>query len=432
MTLKRLPAFSPTAGSGEMRVCDNAGSLLTMYRRVWTFQEAYLARQNLCICGGSRVDLIQITRAAAWLLHYWAFIDEPLRVVLGDASDMNWFIDRENGRRRHRDDAPDLLELMIQVRGKGASLDRDKVYGVLGLAPNVQLVADYNKDIVDVYVEAAVATVKDRKGLALLRHVLESTQQQGEVAGSLPSWVPDWRRPWDAGEHPQSLHLDFRAARDKRYDCGLMHDSDNGRAPSRVLRARGFEVGSVAGFTQCFGDRNGMYRDEVWQLIKEALALQASLNLDLTDEQQDAVVAVTLCAEEDRLHNRNLASCAPGFDAFRQLTEQDMDIPSMREITDTSSELQLRATQFWVTLNNVCSLRRFFVTSGGHSGIGPRSMQEDDAVVILHGLRVPALLRKVQDKYIFVGLAYVYGIMDGEALDKHESSGEPDTVFEIT
>jgi hypothetical protein len=62
--------------------------------------------------------------------------------------------------------------------------------------------------------------------------------------------------------------------------------------------------------------------------------------------------------------------------------------------------------------------RRFFITSKGHLGSGPPHMKMDDGICILLGLKSPAILRRVagEDKYEWVGQAYVHGVMCGEAL----------------
>jgi hypothetical protein len=56
-------------------------------------------------------------------------------------------------------------------------------------------------------------------------------------------------------------------------------------------------------------------------------------------------------------------------------------------------------------------------------GLGPPKTKEGDLIVILYGCSVPVILRPVyrermvEQKYQFIGEAYIYGKMDGEALD---------------
>jgi hypothetical protein len=63
-------------------------------------------------------------------------------------------------------------------------------------------------------------------------------------------------------------------------------------------------------------------------------------------------------------------------------------------------------------------------------GFGPPSTEVDDIIVILFGCSVPVVLRPMYNVsegttgYQFIGEAYIYGKMDGEALD--ECFGEQD------
>jgi hypothetical protein len=58
--------------------------------------------------------------------------------------------------------------------------------------------------------------------------------------------------------------------------------------------------------------------------------------------------------------------------------------------------------------------RLFFTTSGGRFGLGPWDTRAGDIVFVLLGCNVPVVLRQDGDRWIFVGEAFVMGIMDGE------------------
>lgn len=64
-----------------------------------------------------------------------------------------------------------------------------------------------------------------------------------------------------------------------------------------------------------------------------------------------------------------------------------------------------------------------FFTAAGRLGIGPRSVQRDDVVVIARGCRVPLVLRQCAPYYRLVGPVYVSGIMQGEVVRHHERKG---------
>ncbi|KAF4563714.1 hypothetical protein EYR36_002955 [Pleurotus pulmonarius] len=76
--------------------------------------------------------------------------------------------------------------------------------------------------------------------------------------------------------------------------------------------------------------------------------------------------------------------------------------------------------------------RRPFAGERGFVGLGPSELQVGDVVCVLHGARVPFVLRPCQDgegkQYSLVGECYCDGIMDGEAL----KMGLEEDEFRIT
>jgi len=75
--------------------------------------------------------------------------------------------------------------------------------------------------------------------------------------------------------------------------------------------------------------------------------------------------------------------------------------------------------------------RAVFNTKDGHIGLGPQTTKPGDLLVILYGCHYPAVLRphEEEDCFYFVGLAYVFGIMDGEAVREYKAKGVEDTCF---
>jgi len=70
--------------------------------------------------------------------------------------------------------------------------------------------------------------------------------------------------------------------------------------------------------------------------------------------------------------------------------------------------------------------RRFFITSSGRFGLGPRDTKDGDVVFVLFGCNVPVVLRQNGDRWTFVGEAFVTGIMDGEVVEAAERNVSSD------
>lgn len=95
----------------------------------------------------------------------------------------------------------------------------------------------------------------------------------------------------------------------------------------------------------------------------------------------------------------SLATVPPDFD----LSEQREDgLPS--RLNDTTGPREMR--------------KRLVVTEQGFVGMAPSQAKRGDIVCVLHGCRVPVLLRSCGDGYKFIGECYVDGFMNGEVFDR--------------
>jgi len=65
-----------------------------------------------------------------------------------------------------------------------------------------------------------------------------------------------------------------------------------------------------------------------------------------------------------------------------------------------------------------------FITKNGHVGLGSTDLQEGDMVAMLHGGKVPSVLRPKGDQYLLIGACYVHGRMQGEAFEMKSSTVE--------
>ncbi len=71
--------------------------------------------------------------------------------------------------------------------------------------------------------------------------------------------------------------------------------------------------------------------------------------------------------------------------------------------------------------------RLFFTTSGGRFGLAPWDTKAGDIVFVLLGCNVPVILRQDGDRWVFIGEAFVLGIMDGEMAESADSDEPGDS-----
>lgn len=76
-----------------------------------------------------------------------------------------------------------------------------------------------------------------------------------------------------------------------------------------------------------------------------------------------------------------------------------------------------------------CNRRRIFKTKTGSYGIGPACMRKGDIVVVLYGGHTPYILRPWDNRYLFLGQAYVHRIMDGKLVHDMRAGKIQEKVF---
>ncbi|KAK7753719.1 hypothetical protein SLS62_004342 [Diatrype stigma] len=86
------------------------------------------------------------------------------------------------------------------------------------------------------------------------------------------------------------------------------------------------------------------------------------------------------------------------------------------------------ALSYAFELAKIIKLKRsIFVTEAGYIGVGPVDLRKGDEIRVLFGCRVPLLIRRVKRKLRVVGACFVYGMMDGEMVQKmHDGDFTPE------
>ncbi|EME45912.1 hypothetical protein DOTSEDRAFT_51529 [Dothistroma septosporum NZE10] len=104
------------------------------------------------------------------------------------------------------------------------------------------------------------------------------------------------------------------------------------------------------------------------------------------------------------------------FENSAQLT-QGMANLLHSEQDDSPTELTELGQRFHKLVRNTAWNRTFFATDTGHSGSGPKLTRKGDVAFIMLGGEFVHVLRPVKDDYLYVGAAYVDGMMNGEVFD---------------
>ncbi|KAH7111216.1 HET domain-containing protein [Dactylonectria macrodidyma] len=415
------------------------------FTRVWVIQEVVLSHGDPLILHGQQIyPWHRLGWAASWLRRsgYLRLAQVPNQMLNVDMI--------SNIRRSER--PWNLDALLVATSAKSHATDqRDKVYGLLGLATECQdpgatppqLRVDYSSTVPEVYEKVASFLVHKYKSLAILTRTrgLEGdicrTQRKHDFS-MLPSWVPDWSDfTVSEREVAKSLSWLFHSGTSDPDTLGFPdHYEAAGKLPARltpsdpvVLRLGGLitdNIVSVTPFTkelQSTDSRAQVQAQGAPMLI--ILKLAASLTGKPVGDWIESFIMATT-ANQSRISGRTaeqLLKDGSSYLLHLLLDTKYKDTLSHFQRNDQDLLAQLRtlsiggdASSYIMLARNFCLNRTFFITSNQRMGIGPSGTRPGDCVAVILGGGVPCVLRRRDRGFLFVGESYLHGIMKGEAI----------------
>lgn len=373
-------------------------------------QEAALARTNECFCGSSRFDLLDATRAAAWLVHNYYFVDPDLRLQCSYTADMNDVVDDTYGYHRSGSGkAPRALYLLDLGQQRLATNPVDKVYGILDLTEDLSLFPDYRKPLAETYRDAAwgLAQAGD---LSFLDYVRHRTSKKDVRQDGFPSWVPKWHIGKDLAEDPNFMSLHFDVYPGKKSSVTSL----NPHGIEDSIAMDGFKLGTITQITDRMRISDLENANGLEKIISQIDNMLTELGRGNVPVDVGASSATTIVAGVDVHYKPATAAIKPGYDHLLEMVSKGSLPPSMSDLPGDSNTPTVLASQYREAMANACMNRAFFITGSGHFGLGPYFAVEDDIVGVLYGLQFPVVLRPMGKDFLFLGTCYVHGIMHGE------------------
>ncbi|KAH7410530.1 heterokaryon incompatibility protein-domain-containing protein [Cadophora sp. MPI-SDFR-AT-0126] len=169
------------------------------FKRVWVLQEVALPNINhiSIVCGGKTTTAIRAFHVLSMLRNS------------NSASMLRIFILLRKRTRRPRKSY--LLDILIETRDREAADSRDKIFGVLSIAHELdgkifpELLANYDKAAHEVYTDYSTFFIQHH-GPGFFLSLIKSPP----LLPGLPSWAADWTVPWP--NHKAIDGKDFAAA----------------------------------------------------------------------------------------------------------------------------------------------------------------------------------------------------------------------------
>lgn len=381
-----------------------------------------LARANTCFWGKKCFPLQDALRVPRVWQEAAVFPDEGFsmsRIAEGVRGAYGMHLIRCQKLSLHRRPwAPMTLSYLKAVVGHLSATDsRDHVYGVFGLLQmygdmnhilSALITPNYRKTPDDVFRDATryVLAASEKFGddcdrdriLGLVNHDSEMSL----LSKDKPSWTVMWDRHAKvflteamAGATPNTF------TRSSNIPLEDVHDPN-------VLRVRGYLFHNISWITDPLHE-SLLGRIDNLRLLRQVLfSVAQQHSVDTTSLTATSLLSSLLLLGQDGLQRLRCSEeeAADRFDNF------------FRRHSATAAEEK----ELWVLDQEFCSsismswCRTLFVTDGGFIGSGPKLTNEGDMLFIMENGLYIHVLRPVGQHFLYVGAAYVHGLMNGEIL----------------
>lgn len=434
------------------------------WSRIWTVQEAVLARRIIYQCGHRQLPHSVMLRMS----HNFGKHTTSVRCCttkhgrsIGPAhanltTAMNRVQDLVSFQEQSTKGNLPFDEVASQFRTRRATDPRDKVYGLLGISQGVSTASiDYRLSPVQVFEATTREFLDNRKNLDLLIHCTELAKSRSHritTTAGLPSWVPDWGVS-DVSVKPDGdvYLIAFRTALLDAYNaCGQLGYTPSDASQEGTLCVSGIFCDSI----ERVGSR---VRDSALSWDPETIFdWRSMISIDQDPSQPyrggDTISDAfwrTLCldVEAGSVLQMNPASktkrTGPRDESiymvfwYRELLAH-YEFPQP-DVVRNAAEIDI----FHAHISHATARRQFFVSREGFIGLGPPDTKVGDKICVLAGGKMPFILRDLEEgergknksepgTYCrLLGDAYVHGLMDGQAVKVVEDGTRELETFKL-
>ena len=344
-----------------------------------------------------------------------------------------------------------LPEVMNMVRSREAKLPVDKVFALYSIFEYIGIPLqrpDYTKSVGMVYLEFMCEFIRWHKCLEMLKEA-----SRPGIPG-MPSWVPDWSKSYDrpfrgysraAGDSAPSFDIVSKGYNrtkilDDEKRSAIRWTPHKTRAdPTNIPQITTKGV-IVDGIKFCFQQLQESHKHE---------ATQDDIQLELSPTllQNTAILLHWLSLFQQPYFHTSLALDALSKSLFKLMHSEEVfylqDRPKLELNCSEWSSLLLAHSPTTIPpepsavkscvkalisndeiyqyhterCNAISRSRIFFTTENNRLGTGPVDMQCGDVVALLAGFSIPMVLRRREgvEEFEVVGIAYIEGLMQGEA-----------------
>jgi Heterokaryon incompatibility protein (HET) len=397
--------------------------------RAWIIQEVASAKDVLCCCGQSTVpwDQLALIIRAIGMRDFRHFNTEIKSFMDNGGIDKAWNL--VEARETFQTRGFKGIQRLLDMNRRHACRDpRDKIYSILGLTDErirTIIRPDYKKSIAWTYAMAVKAHIMGKEDLEILALVEDKgrARKVHDRRFPRPSWVPDFRK---RGIMWPFLHSgELFSASGLHSKCSASFSND-----LKTLSVEGIcldivKDNNVQSSRMLFRFPKSLWEFETWQLddivhrlLEDGGVKGAGEIKPLERPTEGRLKSWEAIANEERRRNVETALYTVMV-AGHLYTEKGLQ-PCRIKYSASENVQNLRpsnATRVLWQAQHRTEGRTLILSENRHLGLVPFATKKGDRIFILYGLHVPVILRPNKDgSYAFIGVAYVYGVMHGEAL----------------
>ncbi|EUC47155.1 hypothetical protein COCMIDRAFT_90856 [Bipolaris oryzae ATCC 44560] len=455
-------------GSRSSRVWAGLARLMSRpwWQRVWVIQETVLSRKATIRYGVLSAPWSMFAKAATNHIKQRHTLCLDLAGTLQGQDILDQFSDFvlriEDTRLQYlaRSSSGTILQLLWRFRPLQATEKRDKIFALLGLTTNWQdlppLLPDYTSDTAATFTSTTVTNIQRAGSLSVLAGDLEAVLNRKRLDG-IPSWVMDWSLPCLPVEIERVNSLCIYKASGSRIGTVRFHQINQLLDVEAVYVDSVTTVGEVSRHTQ-ISDTCAVIRS--WNLLTKSLE-QSNHTYPSGGTYENAFwrtligdVVRTSTDPDTYWKQESYRRAIPeDYEAFRAWSMWSRCISRdtfSRSAAFSKRDLDEGISAIHHALKNATTSRRFFLTSSGYMGLGPKTTAEGDKIYVFKGSNIPFMVRQglpvsinnddwatlvsgsedggeehtrhpaghVLDAFQMVGDCFMYGAMDGEFFEQ--------------
>ncbi|KAF4980028.1 hypothetical protein FZEAL_3890 [Fusarium zealandicum] len=416
------------------------------FTRVWVIQEALSSSNALVHCSGEQVPWEELIEVNSWLGRTEFKLQNP-HITSQTIMAPIWKALKPKGttnslaspiEAQPTSELSSILDVFLAGLDLKATDPRDKLFALLTFADETHVSGkldelirpNYDKSAQRVFADFTRWWIREHGSLSILSTVHchpDRTWQRTLASNKIkntsnkPTWAisSEGRSRWARASLVSQFK--FSAAGETRPDVELLNTSD-----SLVLRLSGHRVSEIAAISHApieyiypYAHDNGERSDisAVFDKIFDPCGFTEFWTFKSIDNTKDNTVKNARNKYIDHVRAHWLYAEHPKLQALK---------PS------GSPEKEWYETDKLPTCCEPC----FFVASDGRFGLCPWGSKEGDVIVLLHGGKVPYLLRPAKGRdadstFELVGECFVEGIMHGELFQLYGDNAGFAEIFDL-